>query len=289
MAKQKKDEIVANPEVKTPPVDDATEALNKIKDEQLSKYLDEPVKDGKVVEDEEIAEYKVEEKPEEEKEPEVKEPEFDKEAYKKEVKEEIKAETSKEIIEALQGKDKTETTDNLNAYERLTKEKLEKENRNPTYAEALELVEEQAVKRMEERQEAAKQKATEQETQAKEFEKQRIDAFNKYVDEQLTDLADKGKLTKIKDVKDEKDRGVIERKALFKTMTDVNEKRAKEGKPVIYSIKEIYYEHYEKPKREVPGADAPVFSGSGHTQADKSSEVDYREIHGKDFLDLTNK
>jgi len=72
-------------------------------------------------------------------------------------------------------------------------------------------------------------------------------------------------------------------------MTDVNEKRAKEGKPVIYSIKEIFYEHYKKPTREVPGADAPVFGKSGHTSPDKSGEIDYREIHGTDFLDLTQK
>jgi hypothetical protein len=60
-------------------------------------------------------------------------------------------------------------------------------------------------------------------------------------------------------------------------MLDVNLERQKAGKPYVYSIKEIYYEHYKAPtpeSQDVAGADAPV-SPSHTPVGEEPKEMDY--------------
>jgi len=122
------------------------------------------------------------------------------------------------------------------------------------------------------------QKQTDEQTEkTEEFNKQQIESFNKYTNEQLNDLMESGKFPK-----DDTEA----RKALFQTMLDVNIARDKEHKAPIYSIKEIFYEHYKKPeKKEVAGGDAPISTGKSAVTTDEK-EVNYNDVHKKSFIDL---
>jgi hypothetical protein len=75
-----------------------------------------------------------------------------------------------------------------------------------------------------------------------------------------------------------------ERKELFKTMLDVNTERQKEGKAPIYSIKEVFYEHYKKDKQPA-GADAPISMGKG-VNPPEEKDINYAEVHKKSFADI---
>jgi hypothetical protein len=69
-------------------------------------------------------------------------------------------------------------------------------------------------------------------------------------------------------------------------MVDVNVARVKEGKDPIMDIELIAYKYY-KPKAVQPaGADAPVSMGKQSGGTEDAQEMDYREIHGKSFLDF---
>ena len=106
---------------------------------------------------------------------------------------------------------------------------------------------------------------------------QKQKAFNNYVDEQLDELHVSGKINK----NDPK-----QRTALFQKMMEVNDERVKTGKPPIYSVKEIFYEHYTPPTAQVAGADAPVSAGRGNAQVSNDEEYSYKDIRGKSFLDM---
>lgn len=107
--------------------------------------------------------------------------------------------------------------------------------------------------------------------------KAQTEQFNKYVDEQLDDLHNAGKIDKTNEE---------QRKELFKTMLDVNVARTKEGKPPIYSLKEIFYEHYKAPTKQPAGADAPVSPGRSGGEKD-TKEIDYaKDVKGKSFFDI---
>lgn len=129
------------------------------------------------------------------------------------------------------------------------------------------------------RKEQAEKEATTKAQQEEESKKQEAieagkktfnDQLQKEIDEDLTDLWTGGKLTKMKDPKDPNDPGVKDRNALVQTAVEVNSKRIAEGKPLIRSLKIIYYEHY-LPQRDKllnpkpAGHDAPVM-GNESTQ-----------------------
>lgn len=112
-----------------------------------------------------------------------------------------------------------------------------------------------------------------------------LDTYNKTVDIQLQELIDEGRLSAIKDKDNPNDPGVVERKALFQSMLEVNQERLKQGRPAIYSVKEIYAFHYTKPTVTPPGADAPISMGKGNNNAaGKDEELDYnRDVRGKSW------
>ena len=139
----------------------------------------------------------------------------------------------------------------------------EDEGKEPTWTDVAKHLKEEAIKAIDER-EALKAKQTEETKKiADENEKRSIETFNKIVDEDLEDLYTNKKLTPIADKNNPSDQGVVERKALFQKMLDVNTQRATEGKRPIYSIKEIFYEHYTKPNAQPAGVDAPISMGKG--------------------------
>jgi hypothetical protein len=157
-----------------------------------------------------------------------------------------------------------------------------KEGRQPNWEEVAEFFSNKAVERLEAKQAEQARLAQEQQDQAKATEQSNLERFNKIVDEQLNDLYASNKLTKVVDPKNPSDQGVVERQALFQAMYDVNIARSKEGKDPIYSLKEIYYEHYTRPQAQPAGGDAPISPSRGSSDTPQDQELDYaRDIAGK--------
>lgn len=276
---------------KTPPRDDTGKFVKSEdnKDEEInykedlqnksfSEVASEPTEEGT----EKVEEVEVKE--------EVKEVEekFDPKKFKEEVASEISTKVSQDttakIVEALKGKDTTNKE--VNIYQKMASDFMAKERaagREPTWESAFAFLAENstklAVENIKKEQQEQAKKYEDQKRQYAETEKARTQAFNKYLDEQLEDLHKSGRVPK-------EDKEL--RKALFQTMMDVNTARVKQGQQPIYSIKEIYYEHFKAPNREVAGADAPVSAGlrsSGHS-VDDSQEYSYGDIKKKSFTDL---
>lgn len=275
MAKKKEPVKVEEQEDIIPAEQAIQEEIQEANDKKVEDFLGEPVKDGKVVEEKEP---EVEEEPEEPKE-EPKEPkeEVDLSKLKEEIKGEVKQETTDKILEALTGeKEKKDEKENelISPWA--------KEGRNPKDYEEVSDWGAEKVKILQRREAEAERVKTEKETKLqKELEADRQKLFDKHIDEQLNDLIENKRLPKPINKDDPKDEGVVARKALFQTMLDVNKKRAENNKAPIYSLKEIFYEHYKAPKKEVAGADAPVFSGSGKfTPQGAEEEINYKDIHG---------
>lgn len=255
---------------------------DKTQDEKLSEFLGEKVEGGKVESPKEGKEPPTEE-PKKEEPPKVKEEEgvdFDPEKLKKETAEL----TAKMIAEA---QPKPQTPEQKDEYTEFEKAIWEKEGRNPTYKEALDFVRENVTKTIKQEQEEVATKATAEREANEKAQQDRTEAFNKYIDDQLDDLISQGKLHKVVNKEDDKDLGVQERKALFKTMMEVNQGRIGAGKDPIYSIKEIFYEHYKPVNRQPAGAEAPVSMGGRTHGAEEGQDIDYnRDIKNKSFVDI---
>lgn len=245
MAK-KKIEFVANVEDKK---EEKQQEYKDVHETSLTDIIGEPAEE-ELVKAEEPAKEEVIEKPED------KEVEFDPAKFKEDIVNEIVSKTTQT---------KTEVKDEYADFE---KEIWDKEKRTPTYKEALEFVKISALKSIKEEQQKEVEAKQAEEKTRQEAEKTQIDSFNKYVDEQIDDLKVAGKIT----TDDEK-------KALFQAMLEVNTQRAKENKPLIYSVKEIFYEHYKKPNQQPAGADAPVATGRGPSDT-TDKELDYsKDVH----------
>jgi hypothetical protein len=217
-----------------------------------------------------------EEVKEEPKEDETETVEFDPEQLKKEAVDQAKS----EMADLLKGDTKAETKENVSHYQEFQEEFLKKNNRQPTWFEVAEDMEQQAVLKLETKQ-AEKVKAQEEEkTKAKEVETQNNEATNKYVKDTLDELYTTDKLPKIQNKDDTDDYGLKVQNALLKTVVDINTKRIEEGQ-TPKTIKEIFYEDFKAPRREVPGADAPTNMGRGGFTPDDSETIDYnRDIAG---------
>lgn len=255
-------------------------------DRQISDFLGEPVKDGNVVIETNPVEVKAEAAPADEAVVETPaKPEVDLEAFKKEV----LIEASEEVKKYLEGKDMEETKDKVDDYTKYAKEVWDKEGRNPTYEEALEFVTGKAVEKLKSDQETEiKTKAEQEEARVKaetEANQKQEQAFSALVDEEMDELYSKNRLPKIVDKNNEKDEGVIARKALFQKMLEVNQERAKENKPLIYSVSRIFHEYYEAPK-DVAGADAPVSSGTSPNTGGDGKPYTYGSLKKASFLDI---
>jgi hypothetical protein len=220
----------------------------------------------------------------EEKKPEVKVDETKKEEMKDEViekeiePEELAENIASKTAEKLKPKEiPSEPKKPEDEYKEFVDKVKEEKNRLPTYQEALEFVKDKVIVEIDKR-EAEKQEKFEQEKkEAQKVLDESKERFNQTLDEQIEDLYSQGKLTRIKDPNNPSDQGVLERKALFQTMLDVNEKRANEGKDPIFSLKEIFYEHYKKPNQQPAGSDAPVSMGQGTIPSGEGEEkeLDY--------------
>jgi hypothetical protein len=243
---------------------------NEVHDTPLEAIIGEP-KPGDEKPEEAEKEIKEEETPKETPKEEVtyEEVPFDPEEYKKQMRKEILGEAAK-LMEKVTGvpEKKTEKDEELISP-------WAKEKRTPKDYEEISdwALEKKSI--LDARAESKHNK--EVETQKKVVEdqnKQQTEAFNKFVDNDLEDLMVSGKIPRTVNKDDTNDPGVVARKALFQAMLDVNLERQKAGKPYVYSLKEIYYEHYKSPDTEVAGADAPV-SPSKSPVSEEPKELDY--------------
>jgi len=216
--------------------------------------------------------------PKEEVKEEVKEPEapVEPQSNVEEIATKAAEEAAKKILEeqAKAEVKEPEPTEKEKAYLDWEK-KFEGDNkRQPTYLEALSFVEEQAVRAIEEKQQAQAKEA--EETQKAEA--ARIEEENKriniVVDDELNELYNADKLTKIKDPNNPYDQGVVERKALFAKWMEVNTERRAQGLPEIVSATRIYDFYYQKPNAQPAGADAPI-SGNRGSATPPSAQKEY--------------
>jgi len=185
--------------------------------------------------------------------------------------EEAKAEVLKEFEEKNEPAVVEEVSDEDKEYLDWEKQFNSQNSRPPTYQEAMKFVKGQAIEEIK-----ADLKREEEEIETKKQEEQtRIDAereenekkINAVVDDELNDLYNAGKLTKIQNPANPSDQGVIERKALFSKWQEVNTERRTKGLPDITSATRIYEFHYTKPNAQPPGADAPISGNRGSESA----------------------
>lgn len=118
-------------------------------------------------------------------------------------------------------------------------------------------------------------------------EREREQGFLTFVDEELKELYEEGRLPKIKDANNPNDPGVVATNSLLQTMATVNAERNTKGQPLIYSINKIFHSHYKAPNRQPAGADAPVSGsrGASSNEADDTTFV-YARDHKKTFQQL---
>lgn len=281
MARRKQAAPVAE---ETAPVINAEDTINeekqRIADERTSEFLGEQVVDNKVVEDKTPAPTPKKEEPDLKAEDIEKEIEIDPEAMKREIADTVRKETADKITQALTGKQET-TQEERDRYEVIAENFAKEKGRNPTWFELVKFIKEDIREEMKNETEKERVEREEVVKQQKEENAKKQKAFDTYVDEQLDELHNAGKINK----NDEKSR-----QALFRTMLEVNEKRVKEGKAPIYSVKEIFYEHYTAPTTQPAGFDAPISAGRGNAQISNEEEYSYGDVHNpKSFVDLFRK
>lgn len=203
----------------------------------------------------------------------------DPETMKKEIAETIKKETVDKITKALTGEEGT-TQAQKDRYEQIAEDFAKEKGRNPTWFELVKFIKDDIREEMKKETETERVQRETEQKQVAEENKKRGEAFNKYVDEQLDELHNLGKIDK---------NNKEQRNALFTAMMDVNKKRVSEGKPPIYSLKEIYYEHYKAPNAQPAGADAPISAGRGNVQPDSTEDYSYQEIRKTPFSGFFRK
>jgi len=198
---------------------------------------------------------------------------------------EAKGEITDQIITALKGGTPEETSDNLNAYQKLVQD-VQKEGRTPSWDEVLPLIEEAAIQKIDARNEERAEKARQdQEVQTKDLETRQSE-FNKEVDEELAELDKTGKFNS---------KDPVQRQALFKAMAEENMSRVEWNKKnpneqvsIIRSISRIHSNHYKAPNRQPVGADAPVGVGDGGSAVSDSNDnpYNYQEDHKKSWAQV---
>ncbi len=287
MAKRKVQAAVEPSESTETPVmsteDVVADERQRIADESTSKFLGEEVKNNEVVEEESPIEKKAEEikkrEPELKSEDIEKKIEIDPETMRKEIADQVSKDTVEKITKALTGEEKA-TQAQKDKYQAAAEDFFTKNGRNPQWHELVPYMVQDAVEMIEKKQQERAQLTATQQKQVAEQNEQKQKAFDAYVDEQLNELHVAGKLNKT----DQKARA-----KLFQTMLEVNEKRVSENKPPIYSVKEIFYEHYKPPTSQPAGYDAPISAGRGNATPDSGEDYSYNEIHNRGFLDFFRK
>ena len=202
--------------------------------------------------------------------------------------EEIAQKTADEL-EARQAAEEAETKEaqvkeDEDSYKKWEDELWETEKRTPTYREALDFMQKQAINSPEMieklveavrgREEEALKAKQEEETKKAEELKKTDEELGKIVDDELNDLYNAGMLTKIQDPNNPSDQGVVEKRDLFKTWLEVNNDRRAKGLPDINSATRIAQFYWKKPNAQPAGADAPVM-GSRSSAVPPSTEKEY--------------
>ena len=194
--------------------------------------------------------------------------------------------TAEEIAEKVAEKIHTKeeateevTTPAEDAYADWEKNLWEKEKRSPTYREALDFMKDEAIKAIKVEQEAERKLADEKVEQERLAQEENNKTLNAMVDDELGDLYNAGKLTKIIDANNPSDQGVVERKALFVKWTEVNDQRRQQGLLPITSATRIYEFYFEKPNAQPAGADAPIAGPSGTSLTPtETQEYSYADV-----------
>ena len=277
---------------KTTIVDEGTQ-ISQIIDQEATKIMGAPIKDGNLV-------VEVEEEPKKE---EIKKEEIPKEETPIEFDPDKFADQTAEKVKQALKDEAAEREKELTAEEKKVKEEEElvpiyvREGRNPKdykeiNDEAQRIAEIKFNRTLDAREAAAKEKS-ESEAKAREAElaksKQFEEDFNKMIDEELNEMYTNNKLPKIVDEKDPDDPGLKARFELFKTMKEVNEKRVAAGQQPITSISRIYNNYYKLPTDQPAGADAPVSAGRGVITEEKEEVMPYQKMHNSSFLDFFRK
>lgn len=254
-------------------------------DKRTSEFLGEEVVNNQVVEPEVKEEVKEEPKEEviEPPKEETETVEFDPEQLKREAAAEARA----EILKALAGNTEEKTQENVDEYQKFQQGVWEKEKRQPTWTEAAAFIKDQAKAEIKAEQEAAAKEAEAQTSKQKEELTRQNEETNKYVKDSMAELYASDKMPKIQDNDNPDDYGKRAEKAFFNTVIEVNQKRIAEQKPPK-TIKEIFYEDFKLPERQVAGANAPTNMGrGGYTPDMNNEEIDYaRDIQGKTFRQM---
>lgn len=144
---------------------------------------------------------------------------------------------------------------------------------------------EQALAEFEEKQRWEKEQAraaeaekAKQEEEARQRMEEQSRALQSQIDEEVNELYSSGKLPRVVNKDDPNDPGNLALAELFKQGAELNQQRAKEGKPLITSLSRIYAVYYKPPKPPA-GADAPI---QGNGQAPSTTEpkgYNFREYH----------
>lgn len=206
--------------------------------------------------------------------------------------EELSKNIVSQVVEALAGDTKTGQEKQDIKNDIWANAPWVKENRTPSYTEALDytikaaqpkLVEETAAKvkemldkEVEEEEKTLQEQEEQQKKQQEETQKQ----WNTYWDAQLADLESKNLIPKIVNKNDPNDPGVKTRVALFTKMREAAEENGKNNKPVSLNLKEIYYEHYkpEQDNKRDPKL-VPVAGARKGMSPQEEEEFSYEEIH----------
>lgn len=208
-------------------------------------------------------------------------PDFDLNKYKEDVKQEVSQEVTDKILEALTGKNEDQQGE---------KSPWDQEGRNPKdWNEIIGWTKELAKTELKKEIEEASAYQQEQEQKEARYIEDETQKFNNYIDNQLEDLRVQGKLPKIQNAKDSNDEGLKAQKEFFQQMYETNEKRAKEGAPLISDVKIFYYEHFKPTSKQNRGSEAPVLGGRRSIQHENKGEYSYDEIHNSSYYDLIGK
>jgi hypothetical protein len=201
------------------------------------------------------------------------------------LKEDLKQEVTKEVTE--KNVEKMKEVFGLTEDQKKEQTPWEKENRNPSWTEALEYMaaknkedtKKEVFEELQRQKDEVENKQKEEQEHQETIEKQ----YNDMWDSQIEDLVSKGRIPKM--VK-EGDDGYNARVELFKTMSLVNQERSKQGLPLITNLKEIFLDHYKAPTTQPDGGDAPIAGAKKSVSNNSEDKLSYHEIHGSSFEDL---
>lgn len=206
-------------------------------------------------------------------------PQLSAEEIAKQTADEIEAREKAAAEEQARKEAEAEPTDKEKEYLEWEDEFKKKENRPPTYSEALKFVSDQAIKEIEARQAEKDRIAAEEQEAAKKTQEEADKQLNAIVDDELSELYQAGKLTKIVDPNNPSDQGVIERQALFTKWQEINMERRSKNLPPIVSPIRIYDFYYTKPNAQPAGANAPVAGNRGSaTPPSNEQSYSYQDI-----------